>query len=191
MTVAAVFLDRDGVLSIPNVVNNKPYAARSVGDFRLYPDLIVPLQRLKQAGFLLVVVTNQPDIANGLNTQAEVEAMHAIMCKALPIDHVEVCYHADRDDCSCRKPKPGMMLQAAERLGIDLSRSFMLGDQWRDIAAGDAAGCYTLLLDRGYDETLSVQPSTAVHSIIQAVDEILAIYYREASDGRTSTGSSV
>lgn len=191
MTAAAVFLDRDGVLSIPNVVNNKPYAARSVGDFRLYPDLAEPLQRLKQAGFLLVVVTNQPDIANGLNTQAEVEAMHAVMCEALPIDHVEVCYHADRDGCACRKPKPGMMQAAAKHLGIDLSRSFMLGDQWRDIAAGHAAGCYTLLLDRGYGETLPVKPDSVVHSIFQAVDEILAIHYRDASNEGTSTGGSI
>lgn len=178
------------MLAIPTVINGKPFAARSIETFQLYPDLNQPLQRLKAAGFLLVVITNQPDVANGLNSQAVIEAMHERMCRALPIDHVEVCYHADRDNCACRKPKPGMLHAAAAHLDLDLTASFMLGDQWRDIAAGHAAGCRTLLLERGYGESLPVEPNFKVYSVAKAVDEILSIHYRTpvANDANAQQG---
>ena len=111
-----------------------------------------PLATFKAAGFLLVMVTNQPDVARGVTRRQDVETMHATLCAALPLDAVYVCYHDDADACGCRKPLPGMLLQAAAAHGIDRAASFMAGDRWRDVDAGVAAGCRTVWIDRGYRE---------------------------------------
>jgi D-glycero-D-manno-heptose 1,7-bisphosphate phosphatase len=148
----AVFLDRDGVLNDVVLRDGKPYAPSRLEDLHIDPDAPTGLARLKQAGYLLIVVTNQPDVARGLQTCAVVEAMDAAVGAALPIDEFRVCYHDDPDNCPCRKPKPGLLLDAAKAHDIDLSKSFMVGDRWRDIDAGAAAGVRTVWIDRGYKE---------------------------------------
>jgi len=148
----AVFLDRDGVLTRARVRDGKPYAPVTLAEMEIAPDAGTALARLKAAGFLLIVVTNQPDVARGLARREDVEAMHSALRAALPLDGCFVCYHDDADGCACRKPLPGLLFQAAEEQGIDLAASFLVGDRWRDIDAGAAAGCRTILIDRGYLE---------------------------------------
>jgi D-glycero-D-manno-heptose 1,7-bisphosphate phosphatase len=142
----AVFLDRDGVIT-PH--QNAP---RTLAEMQIDPDAPAVLARLKAAGFLLLVVTNQPDVARGVTPKGEVEAMHAALCRSLPLDSCYVCYHDDGDNCACRKPRPGMLHDAAAEHGIDLAASFLIGDRWRDVDAGAAAGCRTVWIDRGYRE---------------------------------------
>lgn len=150
----AVFLDRDGVLNRSLVRDGKPYAPRNLSDFHILPEAAAALARLKAAGYLLVVVTNQPDIGNALVDPATVAAMHDLLRKALPIDDIRCCPHTREDGCACRKPRPGMLLDAAAEWNIDLAASAMIGDRAGDMAAGRAAGCgLCIFIDRGYAET--------------------------------------
>jgi D-glycero-D-manno-heptose 1,7-bisphosphate phosphatase len=169
----AVFLDRDGVLIRSIVRNGKPYAVASVADLEILPGVPQALQRLKTAGFLNVVVTNQPDVGSGKVAQAVVEAMHARLMRELPLDSVKVCYHTQSDGCACRKPKPGMLLEAAQEHGIDLARSHLVGDRWRDVGAAHQAGCKAYFVDCGYSEKKPEKPYVAVKSLPEAVELIL------------------
>lgn len=170
----AVFLDRDGVLTVPEFRDGRSFAPRRLADFRLYDDAASCLSRLKAAGFTLVVVTNQPNVANGLVEQSVVEAMHRRLAAELPVDAIEVCYHRRADACECRKPKPGMLRRAAARLGIDCARSVMIGDRGTDVAAGQAAGCATILIDLGYRGEPPGMPDHTVASLTEATDIVLA-----------------
>ena len=172
----AVFLDRDGVINRALERDCKPYPPRNLDEFEILPQVSAACAKLKQAGFLLVVVTNQPDVGRGTLQKEIVEAIHAEMCRRLPIDRVEVCYHPGKgqSDCDCRKPKPGMLLRAARELGIDLVQSWMVGDRWRDIDCGHAAGCRTIFIDHGYTEALKQQPDFRAKTLLEAVEIILA-----------------
>ena len=169
----AVFLDRDGVLNECRVVDGKPYPPESIDSFRILPGAAEACAKLKQAGFALVVVTNQPDVGRGTQTMDAVEAMHDILRANLPLDAVYVCTHGSDSECDCRKPKPGMLIRAADDLGIDLASSFMVGDRWRDVDCGYAAGCQTVFIDYGYDERLRREPNAIVVDIAQAAEYVL------------------
>lgn len=169
----AVFLDRDGVIVIPEFRDRRSFAPRRLEDFRFYPDAAASLHRLRRAGFLLAVVTNQPDVGNGVVSRSEVEAMHETMVRELPVDAVKACFHRQDERCDCRKPKPGMILEAAGELGADLATSFMVGDRSSDVEAGRAAGCATVFIDLGYDEPAPQAPDFVVHSIAEAADVII------------------
>ena len=169
----AVFLDRDGVLNEVVMRNGRPYPPSSLAELKLIPDTPL-LTRLKDAGFLLIVITNQPDVARHTQDRETVEAINAAIRAALPIDEFFVCWHDDADFCHCRKPKPGLFFDAAARWEIDLPRSFMVGDRWRDIDAGAAAGCLTVLIDRNYSEKLSHPPDFRADSLTAAIDWILS-----------------
>jgi D-glycero-D-manno-heptose 1,7-bisphosphate phosphatase len=168
----AVFLDRDGVLVRTIVRDGKPYSASSLQEFEILPGVREACARLRESGFLLVVVTNQPDVSRGKLTKADVESMNAFLVDELALDDVLVCYHDDNDMCGCRKPQPGMLLLAAQRWGIDLQRSFMIGDRWKDIEAGQRAGCTTIWVDHGYSEQAPVSPWCRVASLSEAVERI-------------------
>jgi D-glycero-D-manno-heptose 1,7-bisphosphate phosphatase len=172
----AVFLDRDGVINRALAREGKPYPPSSLGDFEILPGVDEACRQLKQAGFLLVVATNQPDVGRGTLAQSVVEAIHTHICAVLPIDRVEVCYHPGQgeSDCDCRKPKPGLLLRAARELGIDRRRSWMVGDRWRDIDCGHAAGCRTIFIDYGYDEALNREPDFRCTCLLEAAQLILA-----------------
>ena len=174
----AVFLDRDGVINRALVRDGKPYPPSSLAEFEILPGVAEACAKLKQAGFLLVVATNQPDVGRGTMSQETVEVLHAQMCRALPLDRVEVCYHPGKNDseCDCRKPKPGMLLRATRELNIDLQHSFMVGDRWRDIDCGHAVGCTTLLVDYEYDEPLRQPPDHRVKSLAEAAEVILDLF---------------
>jgi D-glycero-D-manno-heptose 1,7-bisphosphate phosphatase len=170
----AVFLDRDGVINRAVVRDGKPYPPASVAEFALLPCVVEACAQLKAAGFLLVVATNQPDVGRGTQRREDVEAMHERMRALLPIDRVEVCYDPGQGQPSeFRKPAPGMLLRAAREQGIDLAQSWMVGDRWRDIDCGAAAGCRTIFIDYGYDETLRAAPDFRVATLQEAAAIIL------------------
>ena len=165
----AVFLDRDGVLNEPVIRNGKPYPPASPSELIISDGAQTALDALRRLGFALVCVTNQPDIARGTVLPETVDAINARLMSALQLDAVFVCPHDDADCCECRKPKAGLLLKAAHDLDIDLGSSYLVGDRWRDIEAGAAAHCKTILIDRGYDERLSsVPPDASVSSISEA-----------------------
>jgi D-glycero-D-manno-heptose 1,7-bisphosphate phosphatase len=170
----AVFLDRDGVINRAVVVAGRPHPPASRRELEVLPGVAAALARLKTAGYLLIVVTNQPDIARGTQARDEVEAMHAELARRLPIDEFRVCDHDDGDECACRKPKPGLLLAAAACHGIDLPSSVMVGDRWRDVDAGRAAGCLTVFLDYGYSERRPDRPDAVVASLAEAAEWILS-----------------
>lgn len=169
----AVFLDRDGVLNKAFIRNGKPHSPDTVEEMIIVPDAAAALSRLRQHGFRLIVATNQPDIARGRLTREQVDAMNGHLRSKLPLDAIEVCTHDDADNCDCRKPKPGLLLRAAKRDGIELSQSFMVGDRWRDIEAGHSAGCRTVLIGDGYGEKFKAKPNAKFGTLSEAVDWIL------------------
>jgi D-glycero-D-manno-heptose 1,7-bisphosphate phosphatase len=171
-----VFLDRDGVINRALERESKPYPPRNLEEFEILPEVPHALARLKAAGFLLVVATNQPDVGRGTLAKEIVEEIHAHMLAQLPIDRVEVCFHPGKgaSECDCRKPKPGMLLKAARDLDIDLLQSWMVGDRWRDVDCGHAAGCKTIFIDRGYSEELKQKPDFSARNLAEAADIILA-----------------
>jgi len=171
----AVFLDRDGVINRALERESKPYPPRNLAEFEILPEVPGACERLKAAGFMLVVATNQPDVGRGTIKKELVESIHAEMLRRLPIDLVEVCYHAGQghSQCDCRKPKPGMLLHAARELGIDLAQSWMVGDRWRDVDCGRAAGCRTIFIDRGYAEELRQKPDFSVGNLAEAADIVV------------------
>ena len=169
----AVFLDRDGVLNEAYVRNGKPYSPDTIEEMIIVQDAPAALARLRKHGFRLILATNQPDIARNRLTRAQVDAMNAHLNHQLPLDAIEVCPHDDVDNCDCRKPKPGLLVNAAKRDGIALSESFMVGDRFRDIEAGDSAGCRTILIGDGYGETFKAQPDAKFATLSEAAEWIL------------------
>jgi len=169
----AIFLDRDGVINRNEIRNGRPYAPVDIKDFILLPGVRNAVEALRAAGYLIVLATNQPDVRAGRTPRETIEAMHELLRQEVPIDRIEICYHVDQDNCSCRKPKPGMLLRAARDLRIDLANSWMIGDRWRDVAAGRAAGCRTVFVDYGYDEPRPDRPDFVVRSLAEAVPLVL------------------
>ena len=178
----AVFLDRDGVLNRAVVRDGVPYPPDDACDFELMPDAATACARLHRAGLLLVVVTNQPDIARGTRSWESVRTMNQRLAELLPIDEVRVCPHDDRDGCDCRKPAPGLLRAAAHELDIDLRRSVMVGDRWRDVESGHRAGCWTVFVDHGYSERRPERPDLVVSSLGEAVPWILATASKERTE---------
>lgn len=166
----AIFLDRDGVINNVVLRKGKPHPPESLADL-IIPDEVFPaLNQLKALGFLLIVVTNQPDVARGTTPQSSIDEIHQFLLKQLPLDDIRVCYHDDADLCVCRKPKSGLLLQAAKDYNIELSQSYMIGDRWRDIEAGKMAGCISIFLDYGYLEKQPESPDFIAKSLKEAVE---------------------
>lgn len=173
MTCRAVFLDRDGVVNEPVIRDGRPYPPRGIGEAVVVRDAKTALERLKKRGFLLIVVTNQPDVARGEMNREGVERIHEFLSTELPVDDFFVCYHDDRDKCDCRKPLPGLLFKAANKYQIDLAGSYLVGDRWRDIEAGAAAGCRTIFIDHHYKERdPKVGPDAVVPGLSEAADWI-------------------
>jgi D-glycero-D-manno-heptose 1,7-bisphosphate phosphatase len=170
----AVFLDRDGVLNRAFDVDGTPHPPSSTTDLEILPGVAQACGRLSQAGFVLLVVTNQPDIARGTVARETVDALNAHLVHELPLAEVLMCPHDDADGCACRKPLPGLLVEGARRHGVDLTRSYMVGDRWRDIEAGRGAGCATVLVDRGYAERRAEGYDVAVGDLVEAASWILA-----------------
>ncbi|MBI5554279.1 MAG: HAD family hydrolase [Elusimicrobia bacterium] len=170
----AVFLDRDGVLNRALVKEGQPYPPLAVEEVEILPGVARAIKKLKDAEFLIICVTNQPDVARGTQQRQIVEAIHRYLLNLLSLDEIMVCYHDDPDQCQCRKPLPGMLWEAANKFLIDLNKSIMVGDRWRDIEAGQRAGCATVLIDNHYPEKEGTQPDVRFSSLLEAVDWILS-----------------
>ncbi len=169
----AVFLDRDGVLNRTVVRDGKPYPPTSADELQIPDGVATALDRLRSAGFALIVVATQPDVARGSQARAVVETINASLAARLPIDEFRVCYHDDADGCLCRKPLPGLLQQAP---AYDLGRSIMVGDRWKDVAAGRNAGVRaTILIDSGHDEVCDIEPDLRAASLMQAAQWILEL----------------
>jgi D-glycero-D-manno-heptose 1,7-bisphosphate phosphatase len=169
----AVFLDRDGVLNEAIVVDCRPQPPRSLAEFRLEAGVENACRRLHQAGLVLVVVSNQPDLARGTIKREAVNEVNAALRGALALDAIYICPHDDADACDCRKPAPGMLLAAARELRLDLTRSVMVGDRWRDVEAGRRAGTATVFLEKGYQEPAPAGADLVVSALPEAVDWIV------------------
>jgi D-glycero-D-manno-heptose 1,7-bisphosphate phosphatase len=171
----AVFLDRDGVINRAIIRDGKPFPPASLDELDILPDVPAALAALKACGFLLLVVTNQPDVARGSQQRSVVESLHERLRASLPLDDFFVCYHDDKDACDCRKPKPGLLFQAADKYGLDLPACYLIGDRWRDIEAGQTAGCSTAWIDRGYAEK---RPQNAAIRVVSCAEAALWISRR-------------
>jgi D-glycero-D-manno-heptose 1,7-bisphosphate phosphatase len=170
----AVFLDRDGVINRAVVRDGIPHPPASLADFAILPGVPQALDALQARGYRIVVVTNQPDVARGTVSRELVGTFHQTLKSQLNIDAIFTCLHDTADGCDCRKPKPGLLIRAAEALEIDLSSSFMIGDRWRDMEAGRRAGCRTLFVDCGYRETAPTYCDVRIGSLVEASRIILA-----------------
>lgn len=169
----AIFFDRDGVLVKSLMREGKPYAARTLSEFEIVPAFQESMEKLRRAGFLLIVTTNQPDITTGKNSWETIDEMHRRMDLIFRLDGYEVCPHTDLDQCDCRKPKPGLLTRAAQRENVDLARSWMVGDRWRDIDAGRAAGCRTIWIETEYKEKKPAGYDAKVKDLAEAAEYIL------------------
>lgn len=169
----AVFLDRDGVINDVILKNGKPHPPASVTEMEISSEVLPALTMLKSLGYLLIGATNQPDVARGITDKVLVDAIHQKLMYTLPLDEIRVCFHDDNDNCSCRKPSPGLLLDASIEHNIDLSRSIMIGDRWRDIEAGYRAGCKTIWINRNYQERgPQYSPDFIATSLMQAANWI-------------------
>jgi len=171
----AIFLDRDGVINQVNVVDGKPHPPKDLSELILLPKVAEALQLLKAAGYLLIVITNQPDVVRGKTKIEIVETINQFLKDSLPIDDIFTCYHDDIEDCNCRKPKPGNILQAADQYNINIPDSFMVGDRWRDVEAGERSGCKTFFIDYIYQEKQPESYDYKVKSLHEAAKIILEI----------------
>jgi D-glycero-D-manno-heptose 1,7-bisphosphate phosphatase len=172
---AAVFLDRDGVLNRAIVRGGRPFPPQKLDELELETGAREALGLLKRHGFMLLVTSNQPDVARGTLRREIVDAIDSKLAEQLPIDDFLVCFHDDADGCDCRKPAAGLLRRGAERHGLDLRASYLIGDRWRDVAAGRAGGVATVFVDRGYDEPVPDPPADAtVTSTLQAAEWIVA-----------------
>jgi D-glycero-D-manno-heptose 1,7-bisphosphate phosphatase len=164
----AVFLDRDGILNRAIVRNGKPYPPVNLHQLEILPGVSEALIKLNAANYLLIVITNQPDVARGTANKVDVEEINSQLSSRLPLDDIKTCYHDSGDHCFCRKPMPGALLEAAKEHDIDLSKSFMVGDRWRDIEAGQRAGCKTFFVNYRYAEQQPEMPDFIVSSLLEA-----------------------
>jgi len=182
MKSRAIFLDRDGVLNHPMIREGKSYPPSRVEDVEVYPGLREQLQRLKDRGFVLSVVTNQPDVARGTTPRATVEGINDLIAREIPaIDRFIVCFHDNNDGCDCRKPRPGMLLAGATEFDIDLARSYMVGDRCSDVVVGVAAASRTIFIDRAYREPPPTRYDHRVSSTLEALTIIESESQREKS----------
>ncbi|HOV88836.1 MAG TPA: HAD family hydrolase [Candidatus Paceibacterota bacterium] len=147
----AIFLDRDGVINKAIIRAGGFSSPWSLDEFEIIDEVEEVLKEFKKLEFLNIIITNQPDIARGNLLLRELEKMHQIILERLPVDDIQYCPHDDKDNCDCRKPKPGMILRAAQKWNIDLNHSYVIGDRWKDIKASKAAGCKAFLIRREYN----------------------------------------
>lgn len=168
----AVFLDRDGVLNHVVMREGKARSPLSLAEFKIAEDAEQALRTLRAAGYLLIVVTNQPEVSRGVQTMVKIDAMHAHLMSALPLDDIRVCFHDDQDRCGCRKPEPGLLNEAGEEWGVRMDAAFMIGDRGKDMEAGRRAGCKTILLRQEYNRGCRDQADHCVGSLLEAAHEI-------------------
>ena len=172
----AIFFDRDGVINkvvFRNGNYQKPIAPWNINEFKIFPGIKKSFCNLKNLGFKIFVVTNQPDIAKGIIDSCFVSRLNKIILQELPVDEIAVCPHEDKNMCDCRKPKPGMIVSLSKKWGVDCKNSFLVGDSWKDIEAGETAQCTTMLLERHYNT--HVKADYKIKNLCQAFEKIRLI----------------
>jgi D-glycero-D-manno-heptose 1,7-bisphosphate phosphatase len=169
----AVFLDRDGVLNKVFVRAGTTHPPARPEEFEFLPGVVEACRTLHSAGFGLVVVSNQPDVARGIQTREGVEALNDLVRSALPVLDVHCCFHDGPEGCPCRKPRPGLLLNAAERWALDLPESFLVGDRWSDVLAGQSAGCRSVLIETPFSGSARCRPEYSCSSLLEAAEWIL------------------
>ena len=169
----AVFLDRDGVLNRAVLRDGKPHPPSTLAELRVLPGVRDACRRLRESGFALILITNQPDIARGAVSAGQVEQINGLLRRYLNLDDVRMCPHDDDARCACRKPRPGLLLEAARWWNIDLGSSYIVGDRWRDVEAGHRAGCQAVFVDHGYRERRPDGPYMRVRSLREAAQWIM------------------
>jgi D-glycero-D-manno-heptose 1,7-bisphosphate phosphatase len=167
----AVFLDRDGVINKALIRDGKAYSPRHFSEFEFMENIADQIRKIKDAGYFVIVITNQPDISRGIMDMSELNKMTEAIKANLPVDEIFICPHDDNDNCLCRKPKPGMLLNAAKKYEINLNECFFIGDGWKDMEAAKNAGCRGILIDAFYNK--SIDCFKRVHDMKDAVDIIL------------------
>jgi D-glycero-D-manno-heptose 1,7-bisphosphate phosphatase len=169
----AVFFDRDGVLNRPIIRKKKPYAPRKLEDFLIYKDAKLSIKKLIKNNFLIFVITNQPDIGNGLMKREELEYMHQKLKTDIEIDKIYICEHSQKEKCECRKPSPFFLMQAKNEYNLDIQSCYFVGDRYSDMQASRSMKCKSIFIDRKYDETPSMDFVHKVNGIKEAVNYIL------------------
>ena len=171
----AIFLDRDGVLNKPIIKNRKPYPPSKIEELEILPGVYEGIQLLRHSGFKLIVITNQPDVSRGSTTKEIVDEINNSIIKQLKVDEIMSCFHDDNENCECRKPKPGMILEAVKKWDIDLSVSYLIGDRWRDIQTAKNIGLTSILIKYDYDEK-KINADFECNNLEEAANYILKIY---------------
>ena len=165
----AIFLDRDGTLNKAFIKNGLPFSPLSFSEFEILPGIKESILRLKKLNFVCLVVTNQPDVSRGKIKKNVVIQMNRLLTSEIKLDDIFVCYHDDHDNCECRKPKPGLLLDAGKKWNINLSKSYMIGDRWKDVQAGINAGCKTIFINNNYKENKEVKANFTTDTLLSAV----------------------
>ncbi len=168
----AAFLDRDGVLNRAFVCDGVPHPPATLEAVEILPGVERALDRLRRLGLLLIGVTNQPDVARGVTRRATVEEINRHLSQHLALTGILTCFHDTADACTCRKPAPGLLLEGAQRYDVSLTQSFMIGDRWSDVAAGQAAGCLTFLIKATYNQRERCTPDHVVTDLEEAAEQI-------------------
>jgi D-glycero-D-manno-heptose 1,7-bisphosphate phosphatase len=174
----AIFLDRDGVINhvLYHEGVNKPSSPWKFEEFQLYNGVEKPLEELRKMGFLLLIISNQPDISKGKIEEGMTEKVNKIIFEKLPIQDILICPHEDRHNCNCRKPKPGMIIELSKKWNVDIGKSFLIGDRWKDIEAGENAGCTSILLDKPYNKDTKAEYRTKdLQSAVELIKSISKI----------------
>ena len=164
----AVFLDRDGVINKAFIKNGLPESPNSLSELEILPGVKESISRLKKLNFICLVVTNQPDVQRGKIKKNTIIKMNNFLKKKIELDDIFVCYHDDQDNCNCRKPKPGLLLQARKKWNVDFKKSFMIGDRWKDMQAGEKVGCKTIFLDYKYKDIKPKNPDFVTDTLLNA-----------------------
>ena len=164
----AIFLDRDGVINKAFIKDGLPKSPNSLSELKILPGVKESILRLKELDFICLVVTNQPDVPRGKINKNTVIEINNFLLKEIKLDDFFVCYHDDNDNCDCRKPKPGLLLEASKKWNVELKKSFMIGDRWRDIQAGEKIGCKTIFIDYKYKEKKPKNPDFTTDTLLKA-----------------------
>ena len=146
MRVAA-FIERDGLLNRVRIEHDFPVTPVRLQDFQVQPEAVPLVKSLQKAGYLVIATTNQPGLSTGESSRRELDLMHEILLKKLNLDDIMICPHDEADSCPCRKPKPGLLIEAGFKWHVDLDRSVAISDKWQDAEAARIAGCTSILID--------------------------------------------
>jgi len=160
----AIFLDRDGVIIKAPTINNKPKSIKKLNELTFIKGIITFCRYYKKKNYFLIMVTNQPEVKRKKNTKRNIIQINNFIQKKLKLDKVYVCY-SDNEKSFDRKPNPGMVLKSKSKYKLNLKKSFIVGDRWRDIGVAHKTGCISILIDRNYDEKMIFKPNYVVKKI--------------------------